>query len=117
MGTSLQVVLHGRSQQRIDAAVQDILATCPGADLAWVKADFASLADVRRMGDELHQMCDRIDVLINNAGVFQHTFQKTPDGMPPCPRVCLSAKISGCAFVFAWSLQLTHLPGSPLRRK
>jgi NAD(P)-dependent dehydrogenase (short-subunit alcohol dehydrogenase family) len=72
--------LHGRSQQRIDSAMRDIQEAVPGANLASVKADFASLADVRSMAGELHQICDRIDVLINNAGVFQQTYQKTVDG-------------------------------------
>ena len=32
-------------------------------------ADFSSLAEVRRLADTVRQECDRLDVLINNAGI------------------------------------------------
>jgi NAD(P)-dependent dehydrogenase (short-subunit alcohol dehydrogenase family) len=35
----------------------------------FLHADFSSLAEVRRLADEVRQTCNRFDVLINNAGI------------------------------------------------
>lgn len=43
-------------------------------------ADFASLAEVRRLADDLLARCPRIDVLANNAGGTWPTRQVTADG-------------------------------------
>mmetsp|Transcript_24852 Transcript_24852/g.61014 ORF Transcript_24852/g.61014 Transcript_24852/m.61014 type:complete len:323 (-) Transcript_24852:185-1153(-) len=75
-----KVCIHGRSQKRIDAAVKEIKDKVPDAQLDTFLADFASLADVKKLSDELHQKCPKIDVLINNAGVFEQSMKKTPDG-------------------------------------
>ena len=36
---------------------------------AFLPADFSSLAEVRRLADTVRQECDRLDILINNAGI------------------------------------------------
>jgi len=57
------VLLHGRSRERGEAA----LAEVPGARL--YLADLSSLAEVRRLADEVLAHEERLDVLCNNAGV------------------------------------------------
>ena len=65
------VLVHGRDRARLDAVAGEIGAA--GAHLA----DFASLADVRALADEL----DRLDVLVNNAGLISHERVMTGDGI------------------------------------
>jgi NAD(P)-dependent dehydrogenase (short-subunit alcohol dehydrogenase family) len=43
-------------------------------------ADFASLAGVRRLADELLERCERIDVLVNNAGLIAGRRRLSEDG-------------------------------------
>jgi NAD(P)-dependent dehydrogenase (short-subunit alcohol dehydrogenase family) len=43
-------------------------------------ADFASLAQVRKLADQLRAGCPRIDVLVNNAGAIMPRFERTADG-------------------------------------
>ena len=43
-------------------------------------ADFQKLSEVKRAADEIARLHPRIDVLINNAGVFNKRRQLTPDG-------------------------------------
>lgn len=63
------VALHGRSRERCDEAVRGISAAT-GSDRLWCHvADLAALGDVRRLADEILRQYDRIDVLVNNAGV------------------------------------------------
>ena len=65
-----QVVVHGRRVQRCKDALADIAATSGRNDLRYIVADFSLLDEVRQMADELRRDYDRLDVLINNAGVF-----------------------------------------------
>lgn len=43
-------------------------------------ADFASLAQVRRLAEEVSERNSKIDVLINNAGVFEVERRTSADG-------------------------------------
>jgi NAD(P)-dependent dehydrogenase (short-subunit alcohol dehydrogenase family) len=43
-------------------------------------ADLASLSQTRSMAETLNTKLDRLDVLINNAGVFMNDFQKSEEG-------------------------------------
>ena len=58
------VLVHGRSEQRI----ADTLAELSDRSRAY-RADLASLADVRRLADELIEHEPDLDVLVNNAGI------------------------------------------------
>jgi NAD(P)-dependent dehydrogenase (short-subunit alcohol dehydrogenase family) len=62
-----RVLVHGRDQTRGDRVVGDIRAAGGSAD--FLAADLASLADVRRLADALRASTERLDILINNAGI------------------------------------------------
>jgi NAD(P)-dependent dehydrogenase (short-subunit alcohol dehydrogenase family) len=63
----VRVLVHGRDQTRGEGVVGDIRAGGGTAD--FLAADLASLADVRRLADAVRASTDRLDILINNAGV------------------------------------------------
>ncbi len=75
-----RVVLAGRGETRRSVAVNAIAAAVPGADLETVELDLASLASVRAAAAELRDRLERIDVLINNAGVMFTPLTRTADG-------------------------------------
>jgi len=50
------------------------------AQVETVRLDLASLASVREAADELKNRCERIDLLVNNAGVMMTPFTRTEDG-------------------------------------
>jgi NAD(P)-dependent dehydrogenase (short-subunit alcohol dehydrogenase family) len=58
------VLAHARSQERGREALGELLDG--DGDVCLVVADFASLAEVRALAD---QVPDRLDVLVNNAGI------------------------------------------------
>jgi NAD(P)-dependent dehydrogenase (short-subunit alcohol dehydrogenase family) len=62
------IVVHGRNQDRGERLV-DSIQTAQRVAATFYRADFAALAEVRRLADEIHQNFSRIDVLINNAGI------------------------------------------------
>ncbi|RUV34040.1 SDR family NAD(P)-dependent oxidoreductase [Mesorhizobium sp. M7A.F.Ca.MR.148.00.0.0] len=62
-----RVLVHGRDATRGKAVVTEIEATGGKAEL--LVADLSSLAEVRRLAEAVHARTDRLDILINNAGV------------------------------------------------
>ena len=75
-----QVVLTGRDASRGKAALANIRAVVPGANVDFLSADFASLAAVRQLARTLIERYKQIDVLINNAGGFHSKRTLTVDG-------------------------------------
>jgi protochlorophyllide reductase len=70
------VVLAGRHESRAARAAAEI----PTADVRVVHLDLASLASVRHAADEIRSTTERLDVLINNAGVMDVPYRRTEDG-------------------------------------
>jgi NAD(P)-dependent dehydrogenase (short-subunit alcohol dehydrogenase family) len=64
-----RVLVHGRSPARIDDTIEEIRRTTGNESSRGYLADFASLAEVRRLADEVRANEARLDVLINNAGI------------------------------------------------
>ena len=77
-GCGFMVWVHGRDAQRGDGLVREI--TAQGGSARFHRADFASLAQVRALADAVCAAHDRLDLLINNAGIG------TGDGGRPAPR-------------------------------
>ncbi len=50
------------------------------SNIELMQIDLASLASIREFAQQFSQKCQRLDVLINNAGVYCHTRQETRDG-------------------------------------
>ncbi len=75
------VLVHGRSQERAAAARDEIRRQVDNAQVAEIVGDLASLGEVRQLAATLQQRYDRLDVLINNAGVFMNERRLTEDGL------------------------------------
>src|SRR5439155_26783808 len=63
-----RVLIHGRDRTRSEQLLNEIRAGDRGS-AAFSPADFSSLAEVRRFANIVRQECDRLDILINNAGI------------------------------------------------
>jgi NAD(P)-dependent dehydrogenase (short-subunit alcohol dehydrogenase family) len=71
-GRGATVLLHGRSDARLEQTRTEILDAVDGAgedDVVCYRADFRSLDAVRRLAGEVERDHDRLDVLVNNAGI------------------------------------------------
>jgi NAD(P)-dependent dehydrogenase (short-subunit alcohol dehydrogenase family) len=71
----VHVVLVGRNEERL-AATAAMISPAP----RYFVTDFARLADVRRLAQQLRDNYDRLDALLNNAGIHTRTRQTTVDG-------------------------------------
>jgi NAD(P)-dependent dehydrogenase (short-subunit alcohol dehydrogenase family) len=62
------VLVHGRSEQKLERALAKLGAD-RGVRVRGVLADLASLEQVRRLARDVERLVNRLDVLVNNAGV------------------------------------------------
>lgn len=74
------VVMTARNLTKGQQAVDDILATNPTASLDLMKLDVGDLSSVREFVDAFKAKYDRLDILLNNAGVMAIPRQETADG-------------------------------------
>jgi NAD(P)-dependent dehydrogenase (short-subunit alcohol dehydrogenase family) len=63
------VLLHGRSAQRLEESVREIRDATGSDRVHSFVADFSSLEQVRRLGEEVERDHPRLDLLVNNAGI------------------------------------------------
>ncbi len=75
------VIIHGRSKPKLDAALAELRAELPGAELSGVSFDLGSLASVRRGAEQLLALAPSLHVLVNNAGIFAAERSLTADGI------------------------------------
>ena len=74
------VVMACRSRERARAAADRIAAGGVAGRIDVLELDLADLASVRSFSDALHARFDRLDLLINNAGVMWPPLSRTADG-------------------------------------
>ena len=79
-GRGALVVLAVRDLAKGEAAAADIAAAHPESRLELVELDLAWLDSVHRAAAELQDRFERIDLLVNNAGVFHTPRRQTSDG-------------------------------------
>lgn len=63
------VIVHGRNVERGEALVDEIEAEGSGS-ARFIPADLASFQAVRELAETVRQEYDRLDVLVNNAGIW-----------------------------------------------
>ncbi|MEM1075760.1 MAG: SDR family NAD(P)-dependent oxidoreductase [Pseudomonadota bacterium] len=69
------LLLHGRSPDKLSSAVADI-----GGHLETFVADLSSLNATKLLSDSIRSKHDRVDIVINNAGVFKTPHPRLADG-------------------------------------
>lgn len=62
-----QVYVNGRTQQRVDKAIETVRLEIPGARVDGIAADFSSAAG----GETVIAKLPGVDVLVNNVGIFE----------------------------------------------
>lgn len=75
-----EVVLACRNVEKAEAAMRRIRERTPAAALRFIELDLASLASVERFAASYRAAYDRLDVLVNNAGVMVPPLGYTEDG-------------------------------------
>ena len=76
-----KVVVTGRNVEKGQRAVEDIKHESGREDVSLMVADLTVQAEVRRLAGEFEERHERLDVLVNNAGVVQSKRTETSDGI------------------------------------
>jgi NAD(P)-dependent dehydrogenase (short-subunit alcohol dehydrogenase family) len=76
----MRVVMVGRNATRIESARRVVMEGAPGADTEIALADFSALDEVRALAANLLARHERIDVLVNNAGLISPRYAVSAEG-------------------------------------
>lgn len=76
----MMVILACKRPDAAGSARNKILKSHPTAQVTPMKLDLSSLNDVRRFAEDFQNHFDRLDLLINNAGIMMSPYKETVDG-------------------------------------
>ena len=98
-----RILVHGRDRYRGKQVVDQIQAVGTGSAI-FLPADFSSLAEVGRLAKVVAQTGNRLDVLINNAGIGSGGAtgkrETSQDGYEL--RFAVNYLAAGCCFLLCW---------------
>src|SRR5579859_5608253 len=75
-----RVVMACRSLDKAERARHELLAKVPGAAVDVLPLDLGNLDSVRTFAESFNVHYDRLDILMNNAGIMVPPYGKTADG-------------------------------------
>ncbi|GEQ87006.1 oxidoreductase [Patiriisocius marinistellae] len=75
------VYIHGRSEAKVNAVVEEIKSASNNKNINGLVADFSDLKAVKNLADHIKKEIPKIDILINNAGILKSPISKTKDGL------------------------------------
>ena len=74
------VLIHGRSLEKVQNVVNELSSLNGGAIDSFI-ADLTDMKDVKKLANEIKQNYSKLDVLINNAGVYNIKETRTKDSL------------------------------------
>ncbi len=80
-GMGATVLACGRNKHKLEEAAEAIRLATGSDRVKTFVADLSSMSEVRRLAKEIRESTDRLDVLINNAGVAVDQRTETVDGL------------------------------------
>ncbi|KAJ4357405.1 uncharacterized protein N0V89_001980 [Didymosphaeria variabile] len=75
-----QIIMAARSQARAEAAIEEIKSAVPDSKIAFLHLDLSSFASIKKAAASVLEQYDRLDVLLNNAGLMGVPPGLTEDG-------------------------------------
>jgi NAD(P)-dependent dehydrogenase (short-subunit alcohol dehydrogenase family) len=79
-GMGATVLLHGRNPERLEATLEELRGETGSEKLGSYLADLSSLGEVRGLAERVLSEQDRLDVLVNNAGIISRGREESGDG-------------------------------------
>ncbi len=76
-----KVLVHGRTITKSEDAVQDIRKASGNEEAEAVQTDLTDFTQIKALANELKNKYQRLDVLLNNAGVFENEKVILPNGL------------------------------------
>ena len=76
-----EVIVHGRNKEKAEAVLSDIKNKTNQNNLTAVYADLVSFTQIIEMADTIYERFNKLDILINNAGVLRPNHYITKEGL------------------------------------
>ncbi len=76
-----KIIIHARSDEKGERVVSEIQQKTGNTTVNYIAADFSKLSDIQKMVDKLFLNTKKIDILINNAGVYREEKNILPNGI------------------------------------
>lgn len=75
-----EIYLAARTPSKAEAAIEDIKKVVPNGNISYLKMDLTSFSSIKEAAEEFNRKSDRLDILINNAGIMAVPYSKTKEG-------------------------------------
>lgn len=75
------VYVHGRSEAKVNQVISEIKLQTGNENIHGFVADFSDLNAVLKMASQIKNEIPKLDILINNAGIFKSTISVNKDGL------------------------------------
>lgn len=75
------ILLHGRNRSKLEKVVQELSILADGGRLKSFVADLSRMTDVQELARAVTEKIKKLDVIINNAGVFVTSERTTDAGL------------------------------------
>jgi NAD(P)-dependent dehydrogenase (short-subunit alcohol dehydrogenase family) len=79
-GKNASVIIGARNLPKAEAVVAELRSEFPGSDVSVRQLDLSNLKSVAGFADSILADFEKLDVLINNAGIMMCPYSKTADG-------------------------------------
>ncbi|WP_135078901.1 SDR family NAD(P)-dependent oxidoreductase [Terasakiella sp. SH-1] len=80
-GKGHRLLIHGRNAQKLADVEASLKSTASNAQIESYVADLSNLEDVGQLAKDVRAKHDKLDVLINNAGIYKTSQPRTKEGM------------------------------------
>ncbi len=75
-----QIFIHGRNEEKLNNVITEIKKSSNQTNISGFIADFSDLDAVKSMAQKITNELPKLDVLINNAGVYKSSNDSNKDG-------------------------------------
>lgn len=76
-----EILLHGRNLQKLENTISELKASSNNENIRGYIGDLSDFRSIENMITELSETTAKVDVLINNAGVFNSSIQTNQKGL------------------------------------
>lgn len=75
-----EIFLAARTPAKAEAAIAEIKEAVPNASISFLQLDLASFKSIENAANAFNSRSERLDILLNNAGVMAMPYSKTSEG-------------------------------------
>jgi NAD(P)-dependent dehydrogenase (short-subunit alcohol dehydrogenase family) len=74
------IIIHGIDLSKLKKTADEIKKGTGNNNMDFIKGDLSSLNEIKEMSNRIKERYDKIDILINNGGLFSHDKRLSVDG-------------------------------------